>query len=71
MYIWVVRIFMTEIYSMSLVSWCRQHTILIELTSGMSFMSIKKRNGPKIDPCGTPVEIAQTFDVIYFDILSS
>ena len=27
------------------------------LTSGMSFMYIRKRSGPNIDPCGTPVEI--------------
>ena len=36
------------------------------LTSGMSFMYIRKRSGPNIDPCGTPVEIVNTFDVMQF-----
>ena len=36
------------------------------LTSGMSFMYIRKRTGPNIDPCGTPVEIVNTFDVMPF-----
>ena len=34
------------------------------LTSGMSFMYIRKRSVPNIDPCGTPVEIFNTFDVM-------
>ena len=36
------------------------------LTSGMSCMYIRKRSGPNIDPCGTPVEIVNTFDVMPF-----
>ena len=36
------------------------------LTSGMSFIYIRKRSGPNIDPCGTPVEIVNTFDVMPF-----
>ena len=36
------------------------------LTSGMSFMYIKKISGPNIDPCGTQVEIANTFGVMPF-----
>ena len=36
------------------------------LTSGRSIMYIRKRSGPNINPCGTPVEIANTFDVMPF-----
>ena len=36
------------------------------LTSGMSFMYINKRSGPNVDPCGTPVERANTSDVMQF-----
>ena len=39
-----------------LVSSAYKIHLKIVLTSGMSFMYIRKRSGPNIDPCGTPVK---------------
>uniref|UniRef100_A0A8D8X515 Uncharacterized protein n=1 Tax=Cacopsylla melanoneura TaxID=428564 RepID=A0A8D8X515_9HEMI len=38
-------------------------------TSGASLIYNMKSNGPKIDPCGTPLFMVSQFDVIFFCIV--